>query len=290
MRARATVDLSSSDVRSKLRRLGARAKKGLAQHFLVDQNALAKIISAADLNPSDIVIEVGPGLGILTTELVKKAGKVIAVEVDSKLASALQKKLSKYPHLNIINADILELDPAELIGSKTQSYKVVANLPYYIAAPILRHFLEASHKPSVMVVMVQKEVAQSIVAQPGEMSILGISVQLYGRPTIVDYVPARSFYPQPKVDSAILRIEVYSKPAVAITDVAGFFQIVKAGFSAPRKQIRNSLAQGLGLAPQEVAHLLKQAKISPQRRPETLSLEEWAKLQQVFAKATDGAQ
>jgi 16S rRNA (adenine1518-N6/adenine1519-N6)-dimethyltransferase len=134
-----------------------------------------------------------------------------------------------------------------------------------------------------MIVMVQKEVGQSIVAKPGDMSILGISVQLYGRPAIVDYVPPQSFYPQPKVDSVIVRIEVYPKPAVEVEDIAGFFNVVKAGFSAPRKQIRNSLSQGLKLAPEEVAQLLKQAKISPQRRPETLSLEEWAKLGRAFA-------
>jgi 16S rRNA (adenine1518-N6/adenine1519-N6)-dimethyltransferase len=134
-----------------------------------------------------------------------------------------------------------------------------------------------------MVVMVQKEVGQSIVAQPGDMSILGISVQLYGKPTIVDYVPAQSFYPEPKVDSAIVRIEVYPRPAVDVADIAGFFEIVKAGFSAPRKQIRNSLALGLQLAPEEVTQLLKQAKISPQRRPETLSLGEWAGLHHAFS-------
>jgi 16S rRNA (adenine1518-N6/adenine1519-N6)-dimethyltransferase len=260
-----------------LHHLGARAKKGLGQHFLVDRSVLDKIVSAAELTPSDTVIEIGPGLGILTGELVKNAAKVIAIEVDSKLASSLQKRLSKFSNLTVINADVLQLDPRKLIDRKV-NYKVVANLPYYIAAPILRHFLEASPKPSLMVVMVQKEVAQSIVAQPGDMSILGISVQLYGKPTIVDYVPAQGFYPEPKVDSAVVRIDVYPRPAVDVADIDGFFEIVKAAFSAPRKQIRNSLAQGMRLAPAEVTQLLKQARISPQRRPETLSLEEWANL------------
>jgi 16S rRNA (adenine1518-N6/adenine1519-N6)-dimethyltransferase len=264
-----------------LHRLGARAKKGLGQHFLVDRIVLDKIISAADLSSSDTVIEVGPGLGILTGELSKKAGKVIAIEVDPRLAASLRKRLSNFPNLTVLNANILELKPIELASK--HSYKVVANLPYYIAAPILRHFLEASPKPGLMVVMVQKEVGQSIVARPGDMSILGISVQLYGKPTIVDYVPAQSFYPEPKVDSAIVRIEVYPKPPVEVEDIAGFFEIVKAGFSAPRKQLRNSLAQGLRLAPEEVAHLLKQAKISAQRRPETLSLQEWANLHRIFS-------
>ena len=270
------------EAKSQLHRLGARARKGLGQHFLVDKTVLGKIVSAAELGPRDTVVEVGPGLGILTAELLHKAGRVIAVEVDSRLAAALQKNLSAFPKLAVVNADILEINPADLTSRQTKSYKVVANLPYYIAAPILRHFLEASLKPSLMVVMVQKEVAQSIVAQPGEMSILGISVQLYGKPTIVDYVPAHCFYPQPKVDSAIVRIEVYPEPAVPVKDIAGFFEIVKAGFSTPRKQIRNSLALGLQIAPADAVELLGKAKIAPQRRPETLSLEEWAKLQLVL--------
>jgi len=270
------------EAKSQLHRLGARARKGLGQHFLVDKTVLGKIVSAAELGPRDTVVEVGPGLGILTAELLHKAGRVIAVEVDSRLAAALQKNLSAFLKLAVVNADILEINPADLTSRQTKSYKVVANLPYYIAAPILRHFLEASLKPSLMVVMVQKEVAQSIVAQPGEMSILGISVQLYGKPTIVDYVPAHCFYPQPKVDSAIVRIEVYPEPAVPVKDIAGFFEIVKAGFSTPRKQIRNSLALGLQIAPADAVELLGKAKIAPQRRPETLSLEEWSKLQLVL--------
>ena len=276
------VKLSLMDTRNQLHRLGARARKGLGQHFLVDRGALEKIISAAQLASTDTVIEVGPGLGILTEELVKEAGKVIAVEADPKLASSLQKRLSKFPQLTVINADILQLDPIELIDRK-RHYKVVANLPYYIAAPILRHFLEASLKPSLMVVMVQKEVGQSMVAAPGNLSIFAISVQLYGKPTIVDYVPAQSFYPEPKVDSAIVRIEVYPEPAVQVADIAGFFEMVKAGFSAPRKQIRNSLALGLQLDSAEVVELLEQAGIATQRRPETLSLEEWASLHRAFA-------
>jgi 16S rRNA (adenine1518-N6/adenine1519-N6)-dimethyltransferase len=282
MRGQSTIERFSYDARGQLHRLGTRAKKGLGQHFLVDRSVLEKIISAAELEPSDTVIEVGPGLGILTGELVKRAGEVIAIEVDSKLASSLQKRLSKFTNLTVINADVLQLNLQKLIYRK-KNYKVVANLPYYIAAPILRHFLEASPKPGLMVVMVQKEVGQSIVAAPGDMSILGISVQLYGRPAIVDYVPAQSFHPQPRVDSAIVRIDVYPKPAVNLTDIASFFEIVKAGFSAPRKQIRNSLALGLQLTSAEAEELLRKADIKSQRRPETLSLEEWANLHRAFS-------
>jgi 16S rRNA (adenine1518-N6/adenine1519-N6)-dimethyltransferase len=281
MRGQNTIEGSSPDAKSQLRRIHAKARKGLGQHFLVDRGVLEKIISAAELAYTDTVIEVGPGLGVLTKELVKEAGKVIAVEADPKLASSLQKRLSKFANLTVINADILRLDPLELIDRK-RHYKVVANLPYYIAAPILRHFLEASLKPRLMVVMVQKEVGQSMVAAPGNLSIFAISVQLYGKPTIVDYVPAQSFYPPPKVDSAIVHIEVYPKPAVEVENIAGFFEIVKAGFSAPRKQIRNSLALGLQLDSAEVVELLQQAGVAPQRRPETLSLGEWASLHRTF--------
>ncbi|MBM3157308.1 MAG: ribosomal RNA small subunit methyltransferase A [Chloroflexi bacterium] len=282
MKRHNTITRTSVDARTQLRRLGARAKKGLGQHFLVDRGVLSKIVSAAELTPHDTVIEVGPGLGILTQELVKSAGRVIAVELDPDLAESLQDKLSDSPQLTVLNADILEIDPSELVNNS--AYKVVANLPYYIAAPILRHFLEARLKPALMVVMAQKEVAQSIVAGPGDMSILGISVQLYGKPHIVDYVPAESFYPKPKVDSAIVRIDVYSELAVDVTDTAGFFDIVKAGFSTPRKQIRNSLAIGLDMTPPNVSELLEKAKIDPRRRPETLSLEDWARLSQIFIK------
>lgn len=280
---------SLAQAKSQLRKLNVRAAKGLGQHFLVDRAVLETIVSAAELGPDDTVVEVGPGLGILTEELVKRAGKVIAVEVDSKLAIALGRKLYQVPHLTVLSANVLDLDPSELVGDQTSTsghphgYKVVANLPFYIASPILRHFLEAWLKPELMVVMLQKEVGQSMVAEPGAMSLLAVSVQLYGKPTVVDYVPAQCFYPQPKVDSAIVRIGVYPQPAVDVADVAGFFEVVRAGFSAPRKQLRNSLSLGLQLGAPDVIELLEQAGIAPQRRPQTLSLEEWAQVYRVFA-------
>lgn len=262
--------------RELLRRFGLRARKGLGQHFLVDRGVLRKVIRAAELEPDDLVLEVGPGLGILTEELAKGVARVIAIEVDSRLASILRQSLAQLPNLTIVNADVLEIEPEELIGVG-QSYKVVANLPYYIASPVLRRFLESSVKPRRMVVMVQKEVAQSIVAPPGQMSLLSVAVQLYGKPAIVDYVPARSFYPAPKVDSAILSIDVYPRPAVAV-EVREFFRVVRAGFSAPRKQLRNALALGLSLEPEAAAALLHRAGISPQRRAQTLTIEEWAQV------------
>jgi 16S rRNA (adenine1518-N6/adenine1519-N6)-dimethyltransferase len=270
----------ATEVRRLLDRLGLRAKKSLGQHFLVDKRVLHRIVSAAELTTEDTVIEVGPGLGILTKELAGRAGRVIAVEADPNLASALREVVAD---IDIISADILETDPALLLASSgvedaSPSYKVVANIPYYITSPILRHFLEASLKPSLIVVMVQKEVGEAIVAQPGRMSLLAVSIQFYGEPVIVDHVPARSFYPPPKVDSVILRIKVHEQPPVSVPQANKFFDVVRAGFSAPRKQLRNALAQGLAIPPKEAANLLQRAMIDPQRRAETLHLEEWARI------------
>ena len=269
-----------SQTRRQLRCLNLRAEKGLGQHFLIDDEVLRRILSAVELASSDTVIEVGAGLGILTRELARRAGWVIAIEVDARLASALEKALAPLTNITIVNADVLKTDPKTLVeatkGGFEAQYMVVANLPYYIATAVLRHFLEASLKPRLMVVTVQKEVAQAMVAQPGEMSILSVSVQLYGKPSIVDYVPARSFYPAPKVDSAIVRIELYDHPAVEVDDVAQFFEVVRSGFAAPRKQLHNSLAQGLGVLPRDAATLLARVGIDQKRRAQTLSLEEWA--------------
>jgi len=270
-----------SQTKKELQRLDLHAKKGLGQHFLVDERVLKSLISAAGLTPNDTVIEVGPGLGILTRELAKKAGRVIAIEVDTRLASVLKETLAPWPNVAIINADVLESDPGALLAKETP-YKVVANLPYYIASAVLRHFLEASIKPRLMVVTVQKEVAQAIAAQPGKMGLLSVGVQFYGKPTIVDYVPARSFYPPPKVGSAIVRIDIYDRPQVAVEDAAIFFRVVRGGFSAPRKQLHNSLAQGLKMSTGDAAALLKEAGISHKRRAETLSLEEWAAIYRLF--------
>ncbi len=283
-----------AQTRRLLRQSNLRVKKGLGQHFLIDEAVLETITSAAELTPSDVVMEIGPGLGILTRELAKQAGWVMAIELDSKLAAILEQTLSSFDNVTIINEDVLKIDPVALLQEqKTRfpptinspfSYKVVANLPYYITSPVLRHFLEASVKPQLMVVMVQKEVAEAIVAKPGQMSVLSISVQLYGEPRIISYVPAHCFYPAPEVDSAILRVDLYPQQVVAVTDESSFFELVRAGFTASRKQIGNSLAQGLGKPKAEVLSLLAEASIVPQRRAETLTLEEWARLWQIFIR------
>lgn len=276
------TSLPSVEVKRLLRQSGLKAKKGLGQHFLIDEKALETIVIAAELSPEDIVIEVGPGLGVLTIELARRAGKVIAVELDTKLASLLKRRLASLPNVNIVNADILKVSPTQLLGGEN-NYKVVANLPYYVTSPILRYFVEASPKPSLMVVMVQKEVGIAIAASPGKMSLLAISLQVYSKPKIISYVSSQSFYPPPKVDSAIVRFDLFPEPAVKIADIDGFFKVVRCGFSSPRKQLRNSLAHGLEVKPAEVGLLLEKARIEPQRRAETLSLEEWARLYEVLA-------
>ena len=276
------TSLPSVEVKRLLRQSGLKAKKGLGQHFLIDEKALETIVIAAELSPEDIVIEVGPGLGVLTIELARRAGKVIAVELDTKLASLLKRRLASLPNVNIVNADILKVSPSQLLGGEN-NYKVVANLPYYVTSPILRYFVEASPKPSLMVVMVQKEVGIAIAASPGKMSLLAISLQVYSKPKIISYVSSQSFYPPPKVDSAIVRFDLFPEPAVKIVDIDGFFKVVRCGFSSPRKQLRNSLAHGLEVKPAEVGLLLEKARIEPQRRAETLSLEEWARLYEVLA-------
>ena len=281
-----------AQTRRLLHRSSLRARKGLGQHFLIDEAALETITSAAEVTPGDVIMEIGSGLGILTRELAGQAGYVIAIELDNKLAAILGQTLTSFNNVTIVNGDILKLDPVVLLQEqKTKfpptltnlfNYKVVANLPYYITSPVLRHFLEASVKPQIMVVMVQKEVAEVIVAKPGQMSVLGISVQFYGEPRIIDYVPARCFYPAPEVDSAILRIDVYPQPAVAVGDRDSFFELVRAGYTSPRKQLVNSLAQGLGKSKAEVLPVLAEAGIVPQRRAETLTLDEWARLLYIF--------
>ena len=271
-----------SETKKELRRLDTRAKKGLGQNFLVDKHVLSRIVAAAKLTCDDCVVEVGPGLGVLTQELAKEAGHVVAVELDSTMAAALREKFADSSNVEIVEADILECAPESLV-SKKRNYKVVGALPYNIASAVLRRFLEARHKPAMIVAVVQKEVAQSIVAKPGDMSLLSVGIQLYGRPSIVKYIGPRSFYPQPKVDSAIVRIDVYTEPPIEVEEEADFFSVVRGGFSTPRKQLRNSLSYGLNITSQEAGALLDGAGIDPRRRAETLSIGEWAALYRAFS-------
>lgn len=274
--------------RQLFRQFGFKPKKSLGQHFLVDEAVLEHILSAAELGPKDIVVEVGPGLGILTEELAKQGASVIAVELDSKLVALLKKRMAAFTDVKIVHADILKVTPQRLLQNNlpaselVRGYKVIANLPYYITSPVLRHFLEEKPRPSAMVIMVQKEVGEAIAAIPGKMSLLSVKIQFYSNPAIICYVPAASFYPPPKVESVILRLDVYPQPPIEVHDIAGFFDIVMHGFSSPRKQLRNSLAHSLEMTPGHVDSLLTQAGIDAKRRAETLSLEEWNKLWKTF--------
>lgn len=278
--------------RQLLHQSGIRPKKRLGQHFLVDETVLDDILSAAELNPGDVVIEVGPGLGVLTEALAKHGAKVIAVELDARLVGLLTKRLAVFPNVRIVHADILKVAPGQLLRESLVTeelaggYKIVANLPYYITSPVLSHFLEAKPRPSKMVVMVQKEVGETIAAAPGKMRLLSVKAQFYGKVVIVSHVPAKRFYPPPKVDSVVLRLDMYEHPPLiqsGVSDIDGFFDMVMHGFSAPRKQLRNSMAHSLEMQPNQVAALLGEVGIESKRRAETLSLEEWGKLWKVFA-------
>lgn len=278
-----------TDVPALLRRFAIQPKKSLGQNFLVDEAALSRIVAAADLGPADTVLEIGPGLGTLTCRLAEAAGQVIAVELDDRLIPALRYTLAPYRNVKIVHGDILEFNLAELIAPDEKppvSYKVVANLPYYITSAVLRHLLEAPVRPTLMVLTVQLEVAQRLTAGPGEMSLLAVSVQVYGQPRLVARIKAGSFYPMPKVDSAVVRVDLYEQPVVPLEDLEGFFEVVRAGFSGRRKQLRNALSRGLNRDAQAITLALRQAGINPARRAETLSLEEWVRLYPYLKRQT----
>ena len=270
------------DVRRLLREFDLRPKKGLGQSFLVDEGALRRIVEAAELGPHDVVLEVGPGLGGLTRLLAERAGRVVAVELDRRLVDVLRQTLSDLPNVEIVHGDILALDPADLVGRWLSlpgwRYKVVANLPYYITSAVLRHLLTAEVKPKLMVVTVQREVAQRLVAGPGQMSLLAVSVQFYGRPRIVARLKAGAFYPSPQVDSAVVRVDLHERPPVDVDDVDRFFEVVRAGFAQRRKQLRNALSQGLSLPVEGVTEALRRAGVDERRRAQALSLEEWGRV------------
>jgi 16S rRNA (adenine1518-N6/adenine1519-N6)-dimethyltransferase len=254
-----------------------RPRKSLGQHFLTDRRVLQRILAAASLSSADTVIEVGAGKGVLTRALASAAGRVIAVEIDEALCDHLRRRLTACPNVEPVCGDILSLSPEDLLARAQASppYVVVANLPYYIASAVLRHFLESTQPPERMIVMLQAEVAQSIAAPPGGMSLLSVGVQFYAQAKVLFYVPPRAFHPPPKVRSAVIRLDVRPEPAVAVDDRQAFFRLVQAGFAAPRKQLRNAMALGLSIEPSAALRLLEAANIEPSRRAQTLSLDEW---------------
>jgi 16S rRNA (adenine1518-N6/adenine1519-N6)-dimethyltransferase len=264
------------DIPALLKEYGLSPSKSLGQNFLKDRKALQKIVAAAHLEPIDKVLEIGPGLGNLTRYLALSASAVTAVELDKDLFPVLKVILAPFTNVRSVQGDILKLDPADLMGS--QSYVVVANIPYYITSAVIRHLLESDPKPRQIVMTIQKEVAERICAKDGKMSLLALSVQVYGKPEIVAEIPAEAFYPVPKVDSAIIRIEIYPEPVIEKTSLDKFFALIKAGFSQKRKTLRNSISAGLRMKPQEVEELLNSAGIDPRRRAETINLVEWRNL------------
>jgi len=252
------------------------------QNFLVDREVLSEIVEAAQLKQSDTVLEVGPGLGILTEELIRQAGKVVSVELDKKLYNFLQTKFSGVKNLKLINEDILKFNPQNFKLSDL-NYKIVANIPYNITSHFLKKFLTAETKPSDMTLLIQKEVAQRVCAQPGQMSLLSISVQLYSQPKIMEFVSKKSFWPSPEVDSAVLKLSSIKSSDEVDNFLQGiseksFWQLVKIGFSAKRKQLQNNLSAGLKIPSAEVKKILKQANFNPQVRAQNLSLTDWIKL------------
>lgn len=267
------------DTRALMQHYRVQPKQSLGQNFLMDHGHLTRIAAAADLAPTDTVLEIGPGLGTLTKLLAAQAGRVVAVELDDRLITLLQEQFANQPHVQIVHGDILAVAPDELVQGATPTpslpYKVVANLPYYITSAVLRHLLEAAHRPTRIVVLVQKEVAERICATPGDLSLLAVSVQYYAEPTLVHHVPAGAFFPPPKVDSAVLRLDVRPEPVVADVPPDEFFHVVRAGFSQKRKQLANTLSGGLHLPKTTITTTLERLGIDPRRRAETLTLVEW---------------
>lgn len=247
--------------------------KSLGQHWLHNHDVLAHIADCAELTPDDTVLEIGPGLGTLTSELLRQAGRVITVEFDPELARKLP---GQFPgkDLTVFNEDILSFDLSQL----PSGYKVVANVPYYITSKIVQKLMTADNKPSIAVLLVQKEVAERIAAEPGDMSILAISAQVYAEASLGDIVPATLFTPPPKVDSQVVILKTRKTPLVKPEDEKAFFRVVKAGFSAKRKKLRSSLAGGLAISKQEAEELLQKAEISPDARAEDLSIDHWLRL------------
>lgn len=267
------ISLPPVNIALLLSQYGLRPSKGLGQNFLQDDHALQTIVSSAAITPADDILEIGPGLGSLTRHLALAAHSVTAVELDQALFPALKSVVAPYHNVHLVHGDILKLDPAELM--EQPGYLVVANIPYYITSALLRHLLESGVQPRRLVLTVQEEVAERICARPGKMSLLSLSVQVYGSPSIVAYIPAEAFYPAPKIDSAVLRVDILPEPVIPAARLDTFFTMIKAGFSQKRKTLRNSLSGGLGIPPAGAEKILAAAGLDPMRRAETLSLEEW---------------
>ncbi|MBN2005599.1 MAG: ribosomal RNA small subunit methyltransferase A [Anaerolineae bacterium] len=260
-------------------------RKSLGQNFLVEPGAPARIVEQAGLDAGATVLEVGAGLGTLTAALAKRASSVIAVETDPHFLPILEQVLSPFDNVRIVPGDILKLNPTDLLGVQSSAsslwgtllphYYVVANLPYYITAAVMRHLLEAPVRPARMTLTMQREVAMRITAAPGDMSLLAVAVQFYGKPRIGLRLKRGAFYPPPQVESAVVCLDLYAEPPIPVSDVARFFETVRAGFSQRRKQLHNTLSSGLNLPGAAITAALAAKGIDSTRRAETLTLAEW---------------
>jgi len=274
------MSLRYLDIFPLLQKYQVQPKKSLGQNFLVDPNGLNKVVQAAKVSSEDTVLEIGAGLGSLTYLLAQQSRQVVAVELDTRLIASLREALAGFTNVTICEGDMLKLSPDVLIDA--ERYVVVANIPYYITSALIRHLLEANHKPTRMVLTVQQEVAERILARDGKMSLLALSVQVYGKPELKARIPAGCFYPPPEVDSAVLSIELYQEPLVPSGSLDLFFKLAHAGFAQKRKTLRNTLATGMNESPAWAEKLLTAAGIDPQRRAETLSMQEWKQLVEAY--------
>ncbi len=275
---------SPTIIKKLLSKYDTKPSKGLGQNFLIDKKVLQKIIEAGDIKPADIILEVGPGIGTLTYELAKKAKKIIAIEKSETMCEVLKETLKDFTNVEIINDDILKVSSFKF---QVSSYKVIANIPYYLTSPLIRKFLEtppSGGQPQEIILMVQKEVAQRICAKQPNMNLLAVSVQFYAEPKIISYVSKNCFWPAPKIDSAIINITPQKKSTV---DPDMFFKVVKAGFSQPRKQLVNNLTtlkkiNGVKLTKEEIFNWLSKNNLKSNQRAESLTIQDWINLTESF--------
>ncbi len=258
-----------------------RPLKSFGQNFVISEKILEKVIESANLCPKDIVLEIGAGPGNLTKKIARRVKKVIAVEKDKRMIAILEETLKNFKNVKIIEGDALEFEPKSH-RLRADNYKLIGNLPYYITSAIIKKFLETENRPSQMVLMIQKEVAQRICSQPPKMNLLALSVQFYAKPRIIAYISKNCFWPKPKVDSAIIKLNIKGKNLKNNKDI--FFKIIKAGFAHPRKQLANNLSSELKLDKERIKSWLLKNKINPSQRAETLKEKDWLNLTQNFAK------
>jgi 16S rRNA (adenine1518-N6/adenine1519-N6)-dimethyltransferase len=281
------TSLITHKVMERLEEAGIQPKKSLGQNFLVNEGIYKKIVEAGQFEPSDIIVEVGPGIGILTDLLVQTGARIIAVEKDDVLAEYLKKRYSENNRIEIVHEDILKFNPQKTLpASERGNYKLIGNIPYYLTAHLFRVIFDPSAggwpRPKTIVFTLQKEVAQRIIAKPPRMNLLAVSIQYYASPKIMSYVSKGSFYPMPKVDSAITKLESLVKDQESREESERFFKVVRAGFSNKRKQLANNLSSIFKLPRPEVNAKLSLAAVAPMRRAETLTIEEWQKIAKIF--------